>query len=68
MNLVRLFGIVCGMVFGATLVLLSNRGVRNNVTARSAWCAAHPRGYVALVTGSALLIVLAAYLITVRFA
>jgi hypothetical protein len=68
MNLIKLFGILCGMLFGATFVLLFNRGVRQNIAARSAWCATHPRGYVAVVTGSALLILMIMYLITVRFA
>ena len=68
MKSVDFFGVVCGMIFGATLMLLFTAKPRAFLTSRSRWMAEHPLGYVFVVAGTALALLAIAYVTAVRFA
>jgi hypothetical protein len=68
MSSTNVFSVICGMIAGLSFMLIFHRRFRTKLAASWPWIAEHPRAYPLLVAASAVLILLVAYVISVRFA
>jgi hypothetical protein len=68
MSSTNVFSVVCGMIAGISFMLIFHGRVRAKFATRYQWIAEHPRGFPLLVAASAVVILMIAYLIAVRFA
>ena len=63
----NVFSLFCGVIVGVFMALLFNERARESIIARSAWLTKHPRNYGWVLAIEAVIILFAAYLISLRY-